>query len=276
MAKFTQNDTSKRFLKVFEWLTSNNTIINKSEFCKKVGFLPQSLTKVLNGERGITVEFISKLVTTYGINPVYLHTGNGDIFISKEYQLTDSGQPSVVEDGAASYFPSYQQPKTGFTFIPFFDILNNKTEGTGIYLPNHLINIASPKSIQVVGNEMSPTIFTGDWAIVEKIESSHWGQFESDGVFVIITKTRQLHFRRVTLKHNESIVILIADNRDKLVFPDIHLSLNDIHEIWKVKWHLTDQLPNIYKDVSQRINSLENGIEQLNKELSSLKQNLKS
>ena len=47
-------------------------------------YLPQSLSEILKGRRDVTIELLRKAVDKYKINPVYIYTGEGPMFMSEE------------------------------------------------------------------------------------------------------------------------------------------------------------------------------------------------
>ena len=42
--------------------------VNKAEISRRLGILPQYLNSILNGERGITDQFLDKFIETFNIN----------------------------------------------------------------------------------------------------------------------------------------------------------------------------------------------------------------
>ena len=78
MKTFSQNPITKRFVIVINFLLSNQNVKNKSIFCKKIDYLPQSLNFILNGERDIPIEPLSKMFKEFSfINSEWLLTGVG-------------------------------------------------------------------------------------------------------------------------------------------------------------------------------------------------------
>jgi len=65
---------------------------NQVQIASKLGIQPQSLSQIMKGKRGPTVENISKLFTEFAINPIWILTGKGHM-IENKYQLDYLNEP---------------------------------------------------------------------------------------------------------------------------------------------------------------------------------------
>lgn len=116
MAKFSQNIISARFLEVLDELKSKQKVDNDADFCRRVGYLHQSFSKIRKGERDVTIDLISKLFTEFKGSPFYLLTGKGSKIL-QPYAL------SIVEEEAPSYGES-----TGGSTETLEELVKSKNE----------------------------------------------------------------------------------------------------------------------------------------------------
>lgn len=96
MSKFIQNIISVRFLEVIDDLVAKRMVDSVADFCKRTGFLPQSLSAIRKGKRDVTIDLISKLFNEFNGNPIYILSGNGSKILKPE-TLT------MVEEDLAAY-----------------------------------------------------------------------------------------------------------------------------------------------------------------------------
>ncbi|PZR13161.1 MAG: hypothetical protein DI539_19535 [Flavobacterium psychrophilum] len=83
MGVFYQNIESKRFLEVVDELINNHNVNNDAHFCKTMEFSAQSFSQIRKGKRDVTVDLLSKLVSRYSGNPIFIFTGVGDLLLNK-------------------------------------------------------------------------------------------------------------------------------------------------------------------------------------------------
>jgi len=78
---------TQRFIKCHNKLREIGTIRSSRQFALQLEYLPQSLSEILKGRRDVTIELLRKAVESYKINPVYVYTGEGPMFMSEEGKL---------------------------------------------------------------------------------------------------------------------------------------------------------------------------------------------
>lgn len=69
------------FLRCLSALKQQKIVRSDREFAISLDYLPQSLSEVKRGSRGIMSELIAKAVEKYCFNPTFIYTGNGPLFI---------------------------------------------------------------------------------------------------------------------------------------------------------------------------------------------------
>jgi hypothetical protein len=100
VAKLVLREVSVRFCEVFDELVEKKIVKNMKEFCKKLDYLPQSMTQVRGGKRDVTLDTIMKLWNVFGGNPVYVMLGVGDKILDKN-ALPTIPEKSVSLDSSA-------------------------------------------------------------------------------------------------------------------------------------------------------------------------------
>ena len=80
----TTNIITQRFIKCHNKLRENKTIKSSRQFAVDIDYLPQSLSEILKNRRDVTIEVLRKAIETFKINPVYLFTGEGAMFLTEE------------------------------------------------------------------------------------------------------------------------------------------------------------------------------------------------
>ena len=75
---------TQRFLECLKNLKKDNQVRSSRQFALSLDYLPQSLSEIAQGRRDVTIELIRKAVVLYKLNPVYLYTGEGPLFMTEE------------------------------------------------------------------------------------------------------------------------------------------------------------------------------------------------
>jgi transcriptional regulator with XRE-family HTH domain len=107
MPEFVQNEQSKRFLQALDNLISKQIVNNDAEFCRIVGYAPQSFSQIRKGKRNITIELIDSAHKHYAIDVNFIFSGEVDPEVDPK---VDPVQPkvrlepkSMVNEGEVSY-----------------------------------------------------------------------------------------------------------------------------------------------------------------------------
>lgn len=70
-----------RFLQCVDALKQQKRVKSNRDFAISVDYLPQSLSEIQRGKRGIMSELIAKSVEVHGMNPNFIFSGSGPLFI---------------------------------------------------------------------------------------------------------------------------------------------------------------------------------------------------
>jgi len=234
------NVVTQRFIKCHDKLKEERIIKSSRQFALSLDYLPQSLSEILKGRRDATVELLRKSIDAYKINPVYLYTGEGPMFMSeqdhKDFKVltivTDSHNDErivhVPVQAQAGYAGQVQDP----TFIQ---------ELPSFTLPDYKYNVGTHRSFDVAGDSMEPTLFEGDKLICSFVEPTLWESSIKDNYVYVIVSLSDVLVKRVEnkLKTSRSLVAKSDNN----FYDPYEVSLSELREVWYVRARLSPFLP---------------------------------
>ncbi|MEO1437994.1 MAG: S24 family peptidase, partial [Bacteroidota bacterium] len=190
---------TQRFIKCHDKLREEGRVKSSRQFALSLEYLPQSLSEILKGRRDVTIELLRKAVETYKINPVYVYTGEGPMFMSEEDHKSFRVLTIVTnaqEDERIVHVPvpaqaGYASEETDPTFIQDLPTYS---------LPDYKYKVGTHRSFDVAGDSMEPTLFEGDKVVCSYLEPTLWETSIKDNyVYVIVTRGDVL-VKRVTNK----------------------------------------------------------------------------
>jgi phage repressor protein C with HTH and peptisase S24 domain len=237
------NSTSvitQRFIKCHNKLRENKTIKSSRQFAVEIDYLPQSLSEILKGRRDVTIEVLRKTVEMFKINPIYLFTGEGSMFLSDDDNkslrvltvVTDAADEErivhVPVPAQTAYASELNDPK-------FIQNLPSFT------LPDYKYKVGTHRSFDAAGDSMEPTLFEGDKIVCSYIEPTLWESSMKDGYVYVIVTQDDIVIRRVInqLKVNKLIEVLSDNN----FYEPYQIPLSMIREIWYVRAKISPFLP---------------------------------
>ncbi len=231
---------TQRFVKCINQLKSDGVVRSMRQFAMSVDYLPQSLSEILKERRDVTIELLRKSVEAYKMNPVYIYTGKGPLFMTDEDNknlrvltiVTNSQDderivhvPGPAQTAYASELskPSFIQDLPSFT------------------LPDYKYKVGTHRSFDVTGDGMETTLFEGDKVICSFLEPTLWEtSIKNSFVYVIVTRGDILVKRVYNYLKDEKAIELHSDNS---FYEPYRLSLGDIREIWYVRAKISPFLP---------------------------------
>ncbi|PSR11472.1 MAG: peptidase S24 [Bacteroidetes bacterium] len=234
------NIVTQRFIKCHDKLKADGIIRSSRQFALSVDYLPQSLSEILKGRRDATIDLIRKSIDKYKVNPVYLFTGEGPMFMTEEENqdfrtLTIVTTPNEEERIVHVPIPAqagYASEHTDPSFIQ---------ELPSYVLPDYKYKVGTHRSFDMGGDSMEPTLFEGDKVVCSYLEPTLWESGIKDSyVYVIVTRA-DIMVKRVNNLIKESRKLeLVSDNN----FYEKHtIRLADIREIWYVRARISPFLP---------------------------------
>ena len=231
---------TQRFVKCLKTLKEDGVIRSMRQFALAVDYLPQSLSEILKERRDVTIELLRKSVETYKMNPVYIYTGEGPLFMTDEYHndlrvltIVSSAQddeqivhvPVPAQPGYASQMPNQSFIKDLPTFT----------------LPDYKYKVGTHRSFDVSGDSMEPTLFEGDKVVCSFLDPTLWETSLKDNfVYVIVTRADVLVKRVFNYLKEEKQIELHSDNS---FYEPYKITLGNIREIWYVRAKISPFLP---------------------------------
>ncbi len=255
---------TQRFIKCHDKLKEDKHVRSSRQFALSLDYLPQSLSEILKGRRDVTIELVRKAVETYRINPVYLYTGEGPMFMSDDWGgqfriltvVTDNRQEErivhVPIPAQAGYAGEMSDPG-------FVEELPTYT------LPDYKYRSGTHRSFDVAGDSMEPTLYEGDKVVCNFLEPAYWeSSIKSNYVYVVVTRSDVVVKRVKNLLKDKKELELISDNS---FYHTYKVSLADIREIWYIRAKISPFLPspqNVQRYLLEEIQALKQTIFQQN------------
>ncbi len=260
-----KNVVSQRFIKCHDKLKAEKRIRSSRAFAMSLDYLPQSLSEILKGRRDVTIELLRQAIATYKLNPVYLFTGDGPMFMTEESNqnfrvLTTITTPDAEELIVHVPLPA-QSAYAGELGDPTF------VESLPTYsLPDYKYKVGTHRSFDVPGNSMEPTLFEGDKVVCAFLEPTLWQSGIKDNYAYIIVTRSDVVVKRVRnhLASSKELEV-ISDNS---FYETYRIPLADLREIWYVRARITPFLPspqNIQRYVHDEMSELKATIAQQGK-----------
>lgn len=261
---------TQRFIRCHDKLREEGRVRSSRQFALSLEYLPQSLSEILKGRRDVTIELLRKAVEVYKLNPVYIYTGEGPMFMTEESHksfrvltiVTNTAEDERIVHVPVPAQAGYASELTDPTFIQDLPSYS---------LPDYKYKVGTHRSFDVAGDSMEPTLFEGDKVICSYLEPTLWESSIKDNyVYIIVTRGDVLVKRLTNKIKSEKTLTLISDNS---YYEPLDISIGDVREIWYVRAKISPFLPspqNIQNMLRDEVKELQNTI----KEQSRLIQNL--
>lgn len=258
------NVVTQRFIKCHNKLREDKRIKSSRQFALSLEYLPQSLSEILKGRRDVTIELLRKSVKRYQMNPVYIYTGDGPMFMSEEdhksfrvLTIVTNGQDDerivhVPVPAQAGYAGELGNP-TFIQDLPSFT------------LPDYKYKVGTHRSFDVSGDSMEPTLFEGDKVICSFLEPTLWETSIKDNYVYVIVTRGDILVKRVFNKLKEGKYLELKS--DNSFYQPYQVAINDIREMWYVRAKISPFLPspnNIQNIVREEVKQLQNIINKQN------------
>lgn len=234
------NIITQRFIKCHDKLREDNQVRSSRQFALSLDYLPQSLSEILKGRRDVTIELLRKAVEVYRINPVYIYTGEGPMFMTEEDHksfrvltiVTNASDDERIVHVPVPAQAGYASELTDPTFIQDLPTFS---------LPDYKYKVGTHRSFDVSGDSMEPTLFEGDKVICSYLEPTLWESSIKDNYVYVVVTRGDIVVKRVTnkIKKDKSLT-LSSDNNYYEPF-DMHIS--DVREVWYVRAKISPFLP---------------------------------
>jgi len=251
---------TQRFIKCHHKLREDNRVRSSRQFAISLDYLPQSLSEILKGRRDVTIELLRKAVEKYKVNPVYIYTGEGPMFMTEEDHKSFRVLTIVTnarEDERIVHVPvpaqaGYAAEMGDPTFIQDLPTFT---------LPDYKYKVGTHRSFDVSGDSMEPTLFEGDKVICSYLEPTLWESAIKDSYVYVVVTRGDVVVKRVNNNLKEKKQLALAS--DNSFYDPYIVNLGDIREIWYVRAKLSPFLPspqNIQNYLSDEVRELKQTI----------------
>ena len=269
------NVVTQRFIKCHDKLREEKRIKSSRQFALSLEYLPQSLSEILKGRRDVTIELLRKSVERYQINPVYIYTGDGPMFMSEEDHKSFRVLTIVTnsqEDERIVHVPvPAQAGYAGELSNPIF--IQDLPSFT---LPDYKFKVGTHRSFDVSGDSMEPTLFEGDKVVCSFLEPTLWETSIKDNYVYVIVTRGDIVVKRVFNKLKEGKYLEVQSDNN---FYDVYqISISDIREMWYVRAKISPFLPspaNTQNIVRDEVKQLQNIINKQNHLIYNLNETIK-
>jgi phage repressor protein C with HTH and peptisase S24 domain len=197
--------------------------LDRSNLAKKLGFPSRYIADIKAGKsKNPGSDFILALINKLNFNPLWLETGNGEMFLSSV--LVPAGREPAKQEAASENIagtghkrlPVYRESElpAGAFVVPLLD--QRLSAGSGSYLPEEdeakaLIHVPAYlarygdqiRALEVDGDSMYPTLHRGDMVVCD---SCGWS---GEGVYAVRMNGKGF-VKRVTQKPGK--IVLLSDN----------------------------------------------------------------
>lgn len=271
--KDNNNIITQRFIQCHDKLRDENRVRSSRQFALSLDYLPQSLSEILKGRRDVTIELLRKSVDIYKINPVYIYTGEGPMFMTEEDHksfrvltiVTNASDDERIVHVPVPAHAGYASELTDPTFIQDLPTFS---------LPDYKYKVGTHRSFDVAGDSMEPTLFEGDKVICSYLEPTLWETSIKDNyVYVVVTRGDVLVKRLTNKIKSDKQLTLISDNA---YYEPFDISIGDVREIWYVRAKISPFLPspqNIQNMLMEEVKELRNTIKEQSRLISNLNTN---
>lgn len=192
-------------------------------FAKAIGVHRQSVNRILQGEGEATISMLEAVIENFQVSPVYLMTGEGEIFqdLGNDFEPTIAYVPYKAFAGYSHQF----QEDAFIGKLQYFS------------LPDSRFNDGTFRCFEINGDSMLPTFLSGDKVVCSLVYNVYYEQLiKSNHHYVVVTNEDVLLKRVVNdIKENKSIQ-LVSDNH---TYPTLNCPIEQIKEVWKVEMRLT-------------------------------------
>jgi phage repressor protein C with HTH and peptisase S24 domain len=269
------NIVTQRFVKCHNILKDENRVRSSRQFALSLDYLPQSLSEILKGRRDVTIELLRKAVKQYKINPVYIFTGEGPMFMSEEGDdnfrilsiVTNTDDDERIVHVPVPAQAGYAADMSDPTFIQELPTFS---------LPDYKYKVGTHRAFDVAGDSMEPTLFEGDKVVCSYLEPTLWESSIKDNyVYVVVTRADVVVKRVTNFIREEKCIELRSDNT---YYEPYRANLGDIREIWYVRAKISPFLPspqNIKRYLQEEMQGLKETIRQQGELISQLNETVR-
>lgn len=230
------NIVTERFVNCIEKLKERHEIKSVRQFALSVDYHPQNLNDIIKGKRDVTIDLIRNAVETYKLNPQYIFTGIGSMFLDEDIQQSASVK-TVSSLEKILYVPTAAH--AGYT-EQFLDPVFME-DLVSFSLPDYKFQHGTYRCFDVVGDSMEPSLYAGDKVVCSFVDSNNFYSSVRNNLVYVIVMEGSIVVKRVINKVRETkSFLLISDNN---YFKPYEVPIEEVKEIWHVDVKISPFLP---------------------------------
>ncbi len=230
------NIVTERFVNCIEKLKERNEIKSARQFALSVDYHPQNLNDIIKGKRDVTIDLIKNAVETYKLNPQYIFTGLGSMFLDEDIQQSASAKPQASLEKIL-YVPTAAHAGYTEQFLdPVFmeDLIS-------FSLPDYKFQHGTYRCFDVVGDSMEPSLYAGDKVVCSFMDSNNfYSSVRNNLVYVVVLEGAIVVKRVINKIKEQKNLLLISDNN---YFKPYEVPIEEVKEIWHVDVKISPFLP---------------------------------
>jgi phage repressor protein C with HTH and peptisase S24 domain len=258
-----------RFVSCIERLKERNEIKSVRQFSLNVEYHPQNLNDIMKGKRDVTIELIKNAAEIYKINPQYIFTGIGNMFLDEDIVQQSSSSAAHTSLEKIVYVPTAAH--AGYT-----DQYNDPVfmaDLVSFSLPDYRFQHGTYRCFDIVGDSMEPSLYAGDKVVCSFVDNNNLYSSVRNNLVYVIVLDGSIVVKRVKNKVKESgIIELLSDNN---YYQPYEIPVNEIKEIWHVEVKISPYLPspnNIRHAFHEEMDGMKRTIDQQSKSIMLLNQ----
>jgi len=230
------NIVTERFVSCIEKLKERHEIKSARQFALNVDYHPQNLNDIIKGKRDVTIDLIKNAVETYKLNPQYIFTGLGSMFLEEDIQQSASAKPQASLEKIL-YVPTAAHAGYTEQFLdPVFmeDLIS-------FSLPDYKFQHGTYRCFDVVGDSMEPSLYAGDKVVCSFMDSNNfYSSVRNNLVYVVVLEGAIVVKRVINKIKEQKTLLLISDNN---YFKPYEVPIEEVKEIWHVDVKISPFLP---------------------------------
>lgn len=223
---------SNRFIECIKLLLSEGKVRSRRQFALSLDFHPQNLAEICRGKRDVPIELLRKAIEVYRMNPLYLYSGEGSIFLDNTGRDSFRVLTVLVDQDDTERIVHVPIPaQAGYTEQIIDEVFLQNLPSYS--LPGTAYQAGTFRSFDVSGDSMEPTLREGDKVICSYLDPSYWTTSIRDHhVHVIISRGSVVVKRVINNIQKHRHLMLLSDND---FYKSYRVNINDIREVWYVK-----------------------------------------
>ncbi|MDH3651557.1 MAG: peptidase S24, partial [Saprospiraceae bacterium] len=177
-----------RFIQCHDLLKEQGRVKSSRQFALSLDYFPQNLSDILKGKRDVPLDVIRKAVERFRINPLYLYSGEGAMFLDEKGDDSFRVLTVVTDNNGDEKITHVPIPAQAGYASDHIDPVLLK-ELPAYHIPGMYLHQGTFRSFDVSGDSMQPHLDHNDKVVCNFIEPADWISGVKDGhVYVIVTR----------------------------------------------------------------------------------------